>query len=153
MSNFLNNTIDLEKIYNEIRDINNLIAQIKTVLNDENSDSSGDNTPSLVTFYYTGGYADYNGDWDNVDLTLQAEEGMTWAEWCASEYNTSEGRLNIDSEGIVECTFNLPAGYTTYLSVYYGYSMDDENMVQGNDVIVAEYEYTSPPTSDAGTLG
>jgi hypothetical protein len=78
---------------------------------------------------------------------------MTWAEWVESEYNTSGGRLHIDGEGVVECTFILPAGYTTYLAVYYGYSMDDENMVQGSDVIIAEYEYTSPPTSDAGTFG
>jgi hypothetical protein len=51
----LNNTKNLEKILNEIEEINKLIIQIKNVLSGENSGSEGDNTPStpnLITFYY-----------------------------------------------------------------------------------------------------
>jgi hypothetical protein len=112
LSNFLKNTIDLEKIYNEVNGIGDLINQIKDTLN---GGDSGGNTPSestLITFYITH----YNGS----NLEYQAEEGMTWAEWCESEYNTDgytyeeadvstiDGYVYI-VDGPFECTISYPA--------------------------------------------
>ena len=41
------------------------------------------------------------------DLTYQAREGMTWREWCESEYNTSEGeyRWQVNEYGSIFSEF------------------------------------------------
>lgn len=91
MSNFLNNTIDLQKIYNEVKDLDVLIDELQSKFINS--------SPTIITFYYNGGYIDYNGNSDDVILTLQAEEGMTWAEWIESDYNTTTDVNNLDHNG------------------------------------------------------
>ena len=77
--------------------------------------------PNLITFTYTGvGNTAYN---------LQAEEGMTWAEWCESEYNTTD--IYIDSNGEVYD----PEG--KYHIVY----SSEFSVVKGTDIIIANGKY------------
>lgn len=68
MSNFLNNTIDLQKIYNEVKDLDVLIDELQSKFI-----ISG---PTIITFSIDN-FGEY-----------RAEEGMTWGEWVESEYNT-----------------------------------------------------------------
>ncbi len=60
--------------------------------------------------------------------SYQAEEGMTWAEWIASSYNT--GGLYLDNS-------NSVSGNTLGLV-----STDGNSSEKGTDVIVADYAYT-----------
>ena len=38
--------------------------------------------------------------------TYQAEEGMTWNEWCASEYDTDDAFYVNSSTGLVDCVID-----------------------------------------------
>lgn len=82
---------------------------------DNGSDSGSDNSATLITFTIAG-------------TTYQAEEGMTWEDWIASEYNT--GNYS-HSNGLVY----PPSHYTVYSSaggtVYY------KNEIHAN----AEYKH------------
>ena len=69
MSNFLNNTTDLQKILNETSDISVLLDNIQRKLEEVFLSAS-----RLITFTI-----------DNI--TYQAKEGMTWGEWVESNYN------------------------------------------------------------------
>ena len=60
--------------------------------------------------------------------SYQAEDGMTWAEWIASSYNT--GGFYLDNS-------NSVSGNTLGLVSTDGYSSE-----KGTDVIVADYAYT-----------
>lgn len=123
MSNLLNNTIDLEKILNEVEGIDELIAQIKDALSGKNSGSEGGNTPSTPTLIsFTIGGTSY-----------QAEEGMTWAEWVESNYNTSTDiSVNSNNNKVGDTGF----GYyiTTDL-------VDMTKYVSSDDTIIADYNY------------
>lgn len=69
-----------------------------------------------------------------VDSTsYQAEEGMTWAEWVSSEYNT--GGFYIDSSSGEPYVFFSVSGRTA--------AVEDSNYmyITGNDIIVSEYAY------------
>lgn len=71
-----------------------------------------------------------------------AEDGMTWAEWCYSDYNPTN---SVEGEGIyIGTDFKgisnrvLIKGYPNVLT------LEDSNYataVSGNDVIIADYVY------------
>lgn len=82
----------------------------------------------------------------NIDLKLRgdywAEDGMTWAEWCYSDYNPTNA---VEGEGIyIGTDFKrisnrvLVKGYANVLT------LEDSNYdtaVSGDDVIIADYVY------------
>ena len=68
------------------------------------------------------------------EKTYQAEEGMTWAEWCDSEYNTTEG----------EYRWRI-SKYNQVVNDFYDWIIGIGYSVTGNDVIQAtDYFYGSP---------
>ena len=84
-------------------------------------DWTSDNAKNLITFFADG----YEYD---VFLTLQAEEGMTWQEWCDSKYNTYNGDDSRDANF-----------YCNEYGVYgWGYSL----IINLDD----DYEYIGPDT-------
>ena len=70
-------------------------------------------------------------------VSYQAEEGMTWSEWCASEYNT--GDSNADGNNVI-----APNG--KFLFEESGKTIDDatsEVAVLNTEVIIANHDYYS----------
>lgn len=69
-------------------------------------------------------------------VTYQAEDGMTWYEWCQSAYSGNDG------EGIPPwtCKGNRFAVYKRETSIYVALS---ENMVVGEDVITPNGAYAT----------
>lgn len=100
----------------------------------------------LITFYYEGYYTDYLGNEDIVNDTLQAEEGMTWAEWIASPYNIYGDKMGIDVDNIVYYAFSTDNSGLD-INIYNDYA-SDESVVYGDDVIIPNHNYYSPPTSE-----
>lgn len=124
MSNFLNNTTDLEKILNEVSGIEDLIAQIKEALSGGSNDGgTSDSAPTLITFTI-------------ADTEFQAEDGMTWYEWVNSDYAPED------------------PGNSTFIFTCMGdeYSVENDNtdvildeertIVKGQDVIINHSNYT-----------
>ena len=75
--------------------------------------SGGSDEPALITFTASG-------------TTYQAEQGMTWAEWCDSTYNIDDFYVEEDT-GYVCCD-------------YYGVWLDRDYVV-GSDLIISSASY------------
>ena len=105
MSNFLNNTIDLQKIYNEVKDLDVLIDELQSKFI-----ISG---PTIITFTINN-FGEY-----------QAEEGMTWTEWCESEYSDDMWY----------------AGDARVSNVDDHIATIEGTKVSPNDIIIANYNY------------
>lgn len=118
MSNFLNNTSDLEKIYNEVDGIGDLITQIKEAL------QSKSKAPTLINFTIGG-------------TEFQAEDGMTWGEWIESEYNTDGWTVYSDEGQYTDIIFKDEGGaYGMIMVIYSDYS----NAI-ATDEIIPDYMY------------
>lgn len=87
-------------------------------------------TPTLITFTIDG-------------TTYQAEEGMTWYDWCNSEYNT-------DSEW--ECASGSDKVMGTYI-YNHSYVTEGGNAVVGNNVITNGYAYGAQNDGVGGGAG
>ncbi len=70
-----------------------------------------------VNIYYTN---------EEIAFSIEYEEGMTWGEWCESEYNTTELRVNSYTNSI-----DMP-----------GYSLNDSINVKAEEEIDGNAEYT-----------
>ena len=77
--------------------------------------------PSLITFCY-------------ASTNYEAEEGMSWGEWVASEYNTTS--LSVKNSGYIGRDDGNGAG----LSVYYSES-GSKKYVKADDLIVPNKYY------------
>lgn len=72
-------------------------------------------------------------------ITYQAEEGMTFGEWVASEYNTDGWEIYTPSSGYIT-NDTLKSGVTLYLysaSAYYG-----AGYTKDSHLIIADYSYS-----------
>ena len=79
-----------------------------------NATKQSASTPNLITFTIAG-------------TSYQAEEGMTWGEWYASDYNTT-------SYYIIDLESNLPSGEYIVLD-------DGSTHVKSTEKIVGGYQY------------
>jgi hypothetical protein len=72
-------------------------------------------------------------------ITYQAEEGMTFGEWVASEYNTDGWEIYTPSSGYIT-NDTIKSGVTLYLysaSDYYG-----SGYTNASHLIIANYSYS-----------
>jgi hypothetical protein len=72
-------------------------------------------------------------------ITYQAEEGMTFGEWVASEYNTDGWEIYTPSSGYIT-NDTIKSGVTLYLysaSAYYG-----SGYTKASHLIIADYSYS-----------
>lgn len=67
--------------------------------------------------------------------SLQAEEGMTWAEWCGSDYDTTTNNYAVASNGYV----NLGGGAMWLITA-------EGSHVKGSDTVIAGHTYSITPT-------
>lgn len=67
---------------------------------------------------------------------FQADDGMTWAEWCESDYNTHGAYINLGN-GAMTVWWQAQSG-----TKFYAISTT-ESIVSENDVIIADYAYTT----------
>lgn len=72
----------------------------------------------------------------------QAEDGMTWAEWCESDYNTQSAHIEF-SGGTMTVYW---AKYSS--SKFYAVSTT-EGIVAETDAIIADYAYTTKVVTHA----
>lgn len=81
----------------------------------------------LITFYVWNG-----GSASGIKVTCTAEEGMTWTEWCTSEYNTNDlpFSVSVDTESNNICDSSSQFIYNS-----------DGNKVSATDEITADTEY------------
>ena len=117
MSNFLNNTTDLQKILNETSDISVLLDNIQRRLEEIFLSA-----PQLITFTI-------------ISTEYQAEEGMTWTEWCESDYNTVGYFINSDYVCFDDGSFGGASHliYTDYNSVKPTDKIISGEMYEAND--------------------
>ena len=131
MSNFLNNTTDLEKILNEVSGIDELITQIKETLSGGSSDDgTSDSTTTLITFTI-------------ADTEFQAEDGMTWYEWVNSEYAPEDPENSAFTFTCMGDEYNVENDNLKVI-------LDEEGtIVKGQDVIINHSNYTLGLNHDA----
>lgn len=67
---------------------------------------------------------------------FQAEEGMTWSEWCDTDYNTHGAHIELGNGA-------MTVWWQTHTSTkFYAVSTTD-SIVSENETIVADYAYTT----------
>lgn len=74
--------VDSEEVKKEINELNKELDGIAEIA-DEISDIVGE-PPETATIYVYWSY-----DYDEVAYTVTYEVGMTWEQWCNSDYNTA----------------------------------------------------------------
>lgn len=67
---------------------------------------------------------------------FQAEEGMTWAEWCDSAYNTHGAYINLGNG-------QNTVWWQSYSTTKFYAVANADNIVGENDAIIADYSYTT----------
>ena len=67
---------------------------------------------------------------------FQAEEGMTWAEWCESDYNTHGAYINLGNG-------QNTVWWQSYSATKFYAVANADNIVGENDAIIADYSYTT----------
>lgn len=70
--------------------------------------------------------------------TISVEVGMTWADWCVSEYNTLS--CTLEDDGTITFTSTSTDGSTTY---YYRVVNKGGEAVYGSDLIVENASYSA----------
>ena len=85
----------------------------------------------MIRFFCASVDANGDGGFNMDDDYFSAEEGMTWAEWVESEYNTYGYYIN--QYGIVKNKIQISVCYST--------ADHDFGAVHGADVIIPGYEY------------
>lgn len=67
---------------------------------------------------------------------FQAEDGMTWSEWCDSDYNTHGAYINLGNGA-------MTVWWQTHTATkFYAVSTTD-SIVSENETIIADYAYTT----------
>lgn len=77
------------------------------------------------------------------DTEYQAVDGMTWAEWVESDYNTDEYKIDVNAATYPNKVYrgNLNLGGTAYFITTIDSSDVTTDGVAPDDVIVADYTY------------
>ena len=113
------------------------------VVDDQKFEDNGNGgaDSNLITFYIAAG--DMAIEWDTESFAFTAEKGMTWAEWCVSEYNlhpiyqeatTSESKHYCDDRSV-----NIQE--STALNGFLAIATEENNFVLPTDTIIAELNY------------